>query len=86
MQCKPLTFPDRESNDKINRFLTELGVTPVGSGLTYPPSSYVVVFNGRVYGSIEPEIVGSLESAFRKFKSDGTIGEYTEFVFIPRVS
>jgi RNA polymerase I, Rpa2 specific domain len=45
----------------------------------------VVVFNGRVFGSIEKEIVPSLEAAFRKFKSDGTIGEFTEFVFIPRV-
>jgi len=54
--------------------LVELGVTPVGLGITYPPNSYVVVLNGRIVGYAEAELTPSLENAFRKFKSDGTIG------------
>lgn len=62
----------------------DLGVTPARFGLTYPPNSYVVVLNGRIVGTAELELMVPLEAAFRKFKSDGTIGETTEYVYLAR--
>jgi DNA-directed RNA polymerase I subunit RPA2 len=84
MQCKPLTHPDHISAEKIPLLLLALGVTPARTGITFPPSAYVVLLNGRVFGSIEAELTTQLENAFRTFKKDGTIGKTTEFVYIPR--
>jgi DNA-directed RNA polymerase I subunit RPA2 len=83
MQCQPLTHPDPISARRVESLLPELGVQALSFGITYPPTFIPLLLNGRLFGYVHPQLAKHLQDAFRLYKSDGTISEYTEFAYIP---